>query len=293
MRDTIIRPQTGLVVVAIQVSALGVAAAIAFEAIRFYASNHWLGADAGAYWHAWHTGKLYGLPPGALDAYLYSPAFAEVTRPLALLPRNAFCITWIAVEATVFMWLLRPLGRWWGSAGFLMCVPELCLGNVYGLYALVLVVGFRAPGAWSLPVLTKITTGQGLLWFTVRREWRRLFIALATVGTVVAVSFAADHRLWLDWFHFLDQHRPDNLMRIRVLAACAVTAVGARTDRRWLLPVAVMLSCPTFNLLKGVSILSAIPRLLMQGGDSEPLAGSTLELAGTENHTGSAYKRGD
>ena len=46
------------------------------------------GSDsAHAYWNVWRVGP-YTLPPGSPDAFNYSPAFAQLLRPLTLLPRR-------------------------------------------------------------------------------------------------------------------------------------------------------------------------------------------------------------
>src|SRR4051812_29396106 len=49
------------------------------------------GLDSKAYWAAArHSHHLYSQRPGALGAYLYSPAFANALWPLAQLPRRTF-----------------------------------------------------------------------------------------------------------------------------------------------------------------------------------------------------------
>jgi hypothetical protein len=47
------------------------------------------GYDSHAYWLT-RRGSRYLAAPGRHDAYLYSPAFAQVIRPLTLLPWPVF-----------------------------------------------------------------------------------------------------------------------------------------------------------------------------------------------------------
>jgi hypothetical protein len=134
-----------------------------------------VGLDAHAYWSAWRLGHaLYTAAPEQRDAYLYSPAFAQVIWPLTLLPWPAFFMLWATLATSVYAWLLAPLGRAWAIPLVIICLPEVVFGNVWSFFALALVVGFRFSAAWAFPILLKLTPGIGLLWFAVRRQWRLL-----------------------------------------------------------------------------------------------------------------------
>jgi hypothetical protein len=233
--------------------------------------DRWNTADAHAYWAMW-LHPFYSLPPGAHDAYLYSPAFAQVLWPFTHLPWPVFSGLWMAILAAATVWLIAPL-RHWAVPVFLACVPAIITGNVYPLFAVVAVKGMRYPAAWAFPLLTKVAPGVGLVWFAARREWRRLGVALAaTTGIVVAsVIFAPGE--WSNWVSFLaHQHRvarasangisslPAPSLLVRLPVAVAVVAFAARTNRRWLLPIGMVLADP-MSAWFAFLLLTAIPRL--------------------------------
>ncbi len=160
---------------------------------------------------------------------------------------------------------------------------EVAGGNVSLLLAVAIVVGFRWPAAWSLVLLTKITPGIGLLWFAVRREWRSLFIALGATALVAAVSAVVMPAAWRQWLDVIVANAgkggtwasvPVPLL-IRLPLAVALVVWGARTDRRWTVPVASMLALPAL-WYGGLSMLLAVIPLLqrrppvgsMDNGDS-------------------------
>ena len=141
---------------------------------------------------------------------------------------------------------------------------ELSVGNVHLLMAAAIVLGFSMPEAWALVLLTKITPGVGLVWFAVRREWVSLARAVAATAAIAAVSYLVVPSWWSDWVAMLRSDAgltagtsvPVPLW-IRVPLAIAVVVWGARTDRRWSVPVAAFLALPTiwpqgFAVLVGV-----------------------------------------
>ncbi|MFK4295310.1 hypothetical protein ABH924_000442 [Arthrobacter sp. GAS37] len=146
----------------------------AAHGIFFAVLNGNPGLDAHAYWLAGRDALSYDKTAGELDAYLYSPAFAAAIRPIAVLDWPLFFALWACLESTVLVWLLKPLQLKWAIPLFLLSVPELVNGNIFILLAASAVVGIRAPAAWAFPLLTKITSGVGLVWFAARGEWRRL-----------------------------------------------------------------------------------------------------------------------
>jgi hypothetical protein len=142
---------------------------------------------------------------------------------------------------------------------------EVAGGNVSLLLAVAIVVGFRWPAAWSVVLLTKITPGVGLLWFAVRREWRSLFIAFAATAAIGAVSAIVMPPAWRQWLDVIVANAgrggtwasvPVPLL-IRLPLAVALVIWGARTDRRWTVPVASMLALPAL-WYGGVSMLLAV-----------------------------------
>ena len=119
-----------------------------------YATRGGFGMDAHAYWLAGRTPHPYGPRPGANDAYLYSPVFAQLVKPVAALPWPVFRLMWVAVEGAAYTWLLWPLPIRWRLLAGLWCVPALFIGNIYGVLGVSLVLGMRRhPSAWAYPLL--------------------------------------------------------------------------------------------------------------------------------------------
>jgi hypothetical protein len=231
-----------------------------------------LGFDAHAYWLAWHHSSLYGLPPNTADAYLYSPAFAQLIWPLAKLPWRLFLAAWTVAGFALYAWLLRPLGRTLAPPLLLFCLPQAMVGNIWPLLAVVLVFGFRRPGLWALPLLTKVTAGVGVVWFAARGEWRNLVRVLVPTALVIAVSVAISPQLWADWLHILAGDGTggsaaggyDIPLVYRLPVALALAVYAARRSRPGVLAAAMTLACPVFALsymMSNVFLLAALPRL--------------------------------
>jgi hypothetical protein len=231
-----------------------------------------LGFDAHAYWLAWHHSSLYGLPPNTADAYLYSPAFAQLIWPLAQLPWPLFLAAWTVAGFALYAWLLRPLGRTLAPPLLLFCLPQAMVGNIWPLLAVVLVFGFRRPGLWALPLLTKVTAGVGVVWFAARGEWRNLVRVLVPTALVIAVSVAISPQLWADWLHILAGDGTggsaaggyDIPLVYRLPVALALAVYAARRSRPGVLAAAMALACPVFALsymMSNVFLLAALPRL--------------------------------
>jgi hypothetical protein len=226
--------------------------------------GYW-GWDSHAYWNAWSHGLYEGAVAQTLDAYLYSPAFAQLLWPLAQLPWPVFSVAWAALLVTATAWLLAPLDRLVAVVAFLFCVPEIIWGNVAPLLGVVAVLGFGYPALWAFAFLTKVVPGVGVAWFAVRREWRQLAVALAATLIVSAVSFALAPNLWSGWARVLlanSEAHHDTLLPLvlRAPVALLVLGWGALTDRRWVMPVAMLLAYPVLTV-ESVALLAAIPRL--------------------------------
>jgi hypothetical protein len=240
------------------------------------------GVDAHAYWLAWR-GPMYTTAPGTPDAYLYSPAFAQAVWPLAQLPWPVFVFVFTLGLGAVLAWLLKPLGWKWGLPLWLAGLPEIVSGNVFILMALVAVAGFSKPRSWAFVALTKITPCVEPIWFLVRGEWKNLARALISVGIIAAVSAALAPGLWQEWFRFLLSHvgesagavgspfMPPSLVRIPIGLALIVWA--APRNKRWCVPVAMLLCTPVF-WLGSLTLLAAIPRV-QAGQRSRPSTPAT------------------
>jgi hypothetical protein len=221
------------------------------------------GQDARCYWVPGFDAPYALSEWTAPIAYVYSPAFLQLLAPLKVLAWEPFLAIWTVILLLAVRFLSGP--RLFALA-LLISVPELIGGNIHLLIAVAIVIGFRYPAAWSLVLLTKITPGVGLLWFAVRREWRSLAIALGATAAIVAVSLVISPRAWLEWFGVVDSSVGKTSgtwaalpvpLWFRLPIAVAVVTWGARTNRRWAVPVAAMLALPAL-WYGGLTILLAI-----------------------------------
>lgn len=206
--------------------------------------------DAKAYWLASQADPYARSTVGQGYAYLYSPAFIQAFAPFQLLPWPVFTAVWTLLIFGAFLWAAGP---WALPLLAIVTVPSsISIGNLEFFLAAAIVAGFRWPGAWALPLLTKPTMGIGLLWFAVRREWRSLLIALGISALIAAVSFVAAPNLWFQWRDVLIANQNPTIdiwqlpgpLAVRVLIAAAIVVWGARTDRAWTVPVAAAIALP-------------------------------------------------
>lgn len=202
--------------------------------------------DARGFWSAW-DGGLYDIGWREYEAFVYSPAFAQVLWPFTLLPWPAFAGLWTAAAIGCLFAMRVP----WMLA-FPGVIDDILRGNIHVFLAAAIVAGFRYPGAWALGILTKVTPGIGLLWFAARREWRSLTWAAGVTGAIVAVSFALSSPLWLEWFGLLSANAGETArikviplpLLVRLPIAAMIVGFGALTSRAWLVPIGVMVGLP-------------------------------------------------
>jgi hypothetical protein len=156
-------------------------------------------------------------------------------------------------------------------------VYELCVGNIHFLLAAAFVCALRAPVAWAIPVLTKITPGVGWLWHVVRREWRAAAVGVGLTLAIVAVSYLLNPTAWADWVALLSSStgRTDLLVPRMVLAALLV-AWGAWTGRPWVIAVAGWLALPVIWVNSWVILLAVIR--LRDGTGMRPIRRATSAL---------------
>jgi hypothetical protein len=223
-----------------------------------------VGFDAYAYWSV-DPAQPYRETAGALGAFTYSPVIARLFSPFSLLPFWEFLWLWLAVLVATAMWLGGK------SALAVLAFPPVALelyhGNVHLLMAAAIVLGFRFPAAWAFVLLTKVTPGVGLVWFAVRREWRRLAIALGVTVALVAISLAFDARSWSAWMTDslgatasgapLNQFALPVPLLLRLPAAAILVAWGAHTDRAWTVPVGATVALPVL-WPSGFAVLAAL-----------------------------------
>ncbi len=226
------------------------------------------GQDARCYWQATLANPYLHSDWNDPIAYVYSPAFLQLVSPLTALPWQAFMAVWTAILVLAVRFLTGPRLL---AAGLLFpfAAMEVAGGNVSLLLAVAIVIGFRWPAAWVIVLLTKLTPGIGLLWFAVRREWRSLAIALGATAAIAAVSFVLMPDQWRTWVDVVVRNAGKGgtwasvpiPLWIRLPASVALVVWGARTDRRWTVPVASMLALPAL-WYGGISMLLAVIPLL-------------------------------
>ena len=211
--------------------------------------------DARAYW-ALELDSLYSRGQvGGVDAYLYSPAFGQAFTPLTWLPWGVFAGLWAALNLTALTWMAGP-----ALAGLLLVVPgspvidEVGTGNIHLMLGAAIVLAFRWPVAWALPLLTKVAPGIGVLWLAGARQWRALAIALGSTAAIALASFAIAPGLWLEWVDVLagnvDRPIPTEIAVIpgplwgRTAVAAGIALIGGWRGWRWAAPVAATLALP-------------------------------------------------
>jgi Glycosyltransferase family 87 len=257
---------------------LVLAAYFAIHAILM-SRRYGLGWDAHAYYVAW-SGGLYEALPGSIDAYNYSPLFAQLTAPLTLLPWPLYCAVLIGAAAGGVAWLVRPLPVPLAVGAWFACLPEILSGNVFWLLALMTVLGFAHGSPWCAAAFTKLLPCLGPVWFLVRGEWRHLAGFVATALALLSVSVLVSPGEWLSWLDFLRASAGSSSgvvyltpmalpfpLAARLPLALIVVVVAARTDRRWLVPVAMVVASPVVG--GGTfALLAAIPRLRRADGSA-------------------------
>ena len=212
-----------------------------------------VGFDAFAYWSL-SIEDPYATKIGGLGSFLYTPVVARLFAPVANLDWPTFLWLWLGVLLATAIWL-GGRHRWLWVLAFPPVALELYHGNIHLLMAAAIALGFRYPATWAFVLLAKVTPGIGLLWFALRREWRNLAIALGATAAIVVVSLAVDLRLWVDWVDRQilgslqtapNQPHIDIPLVVRLAAAALLVAWGARTGRRWTVPVAAAIAMPVF-----------------------------------------------
>ena len=209
------------------------------------------GFDFYAYWAVDPTDP-YRIPDG-LGAFHYAPPVILLAEPFKLLTSfDVAYAVWTALMAALLVWVARSWALAW--CAFPPVASELYHGNIDLLLAAALVAGFRAPAAWVLLPITKVTTGINLLWPILRRD-RRAIATVAVVGLVVVVaSFAVQGvDLWRAWIDHLlvRMGRPEAggalieiSLWLRLPFAIVLMVWASLTSRRWVVPIAIALAMP-------------------------------------------------
>jgi hypothetical protein len=130
-------------------------------------------------------------------------------------------------------------------------------GNVQLFIAAGLVFALRGNVLGWLPgLLTKVVSGIGLGWYVVRGEWRPLVLSLAAAAAVAAFSFIFSPSQWFQWVDWTIKNAgtPSPIVLepipfiVRLPMSLAVLIWGARTNRAWVVPIAVGWGTPALYL---------------------------------------------
>ncbi len=230
-------------------SAAVILLAVGSSAEPFSPDSFGPGHDARSYWVVTLDDPYaFGLV-GEESAFPYSPAFLQALTPIRVLDWTPFLVVWTGLLMAALLVMVGPLLF---APMVALTAIDLWGGNIHLLLALAIVAGFRWPAAWAFMLLSKVTPGIGLLWFAARGEWRALSVALGTATVIGGISLAVAPDIWVDWFRFLEGstgrstvgHSVPVPLWVRIPLAAAVVVIAARTDRRWLLPVGVLLALP-------------------------------------------------
>ena len=231
-----------------------------------------LGVDSHAYWAAWIGDSMYDRAPGTLDAYLYSPAFAQAVWPLVQLPWPVFGVLWALATVAGLVYLFAPMGWRWVPPLLLLCSPEIASGNVFWLLAL----------GWRLIFCIRRC---GLLPCSPRKDLcAGADLVCGASGAAQACRIGKSHRyrdrrscarppdLWSECSHswWIAQDRvtlvsapPSSRLSSSGFRSLLVLLVAtALMNIRWGLPVAMVWATPASGIA-AFTILAALPRLLL------------------------------
>jgi hypothetical protein len=216
--------------------------------------------DPYGYWLALSRPALYAIPWGQDNAYVYSPAFAQILGPLGGLSYPAFEVVWTMLAALA----LYAVAREWTPIALVIVGAEIG-NNIFVLLALVIAFGERRPALWAFALLTKPTLGVCLLWFVVRREWVKLGEALAATAVIAGLSALVAPVWWGEWIAILVQNHSAWGMIIplplpaRLVIALVIVIIAAGRGWPILLPVAALFALPSVSMNAPSMLVACIP----------------------------------
>ena len=103
--------------------------------------------DAYGIWNAWLPGGLYDIPWLDYEAYVYSPAFAQIIYPFTLLPWELFAALWTGLAIGILFWMRVP---------WMLAFPRGRGRHPAGQHP-------RLPGRGGVPCAPGTTLGSGRL----------------------------------------------------------------------------------------------------------------------------------
>jgi len=196
-------------------------------------------------------------------AYGYPPIAAQLAAPLFQMPFPAFAFLLRLLEVASLVFLTGPLA---GALIFTTPVAsEINAANINLPIAVIMVLGFRWPALWAFPLLTKPSMGVGLLWFVLRREWRKAAIPIAIAGALSLGSFVLAPRVWFEWLDWLRANPQVGAwpypfpLWARLPFSLALIVWGARTNRPWTVPLASALALPRLYYQSPAILIALVP----------------------------------
>ena len=196
-------------------------------------------------------------------AYGYPPIAAQLAAPLFQMPLPAFAFLLRLLEVASLVFLTGPLA---GALIFTTPVAsEINAANINLPIAVIMVLGFRWPALWAFPLLTKPSMGVGLLWFVLRREWRKAAIPIAIAGALSLGSFVLAPRVWFEWLDWLRANPQVGAwpypfpLWARLPFSLALIVWGARTNRPWTVPLASALALPRLYYQSPAILIAVVP----------------------------------
>jgi hypothetical protein len=196
--------------------------------------------------------------------FVYPPVVAQLMAPLFDIPFALFALLLRVIEVASLVLLTGPLA---GALIFTTPVAsEVNAANINLLIAVVMVLGFRWPALWAIPLLTKPSMGVGLLWFILRGDWRKAAIPIAIAGVLAGGSFLFDQRVWLQWVDFLAHSTPPvgewpypYPIWARLPISLVLVVWGARTNRPWTVALASALALPRLYYQSPAILIALVP----------------------------------
>lgn len=241
--------------------------------------------DAWNYWRAGTSVDLYPDrwgDPGVGQWLFYPPFVAQISRLMQPIGWDLFVFV-IAVSTFLAMWYC--LRRWsvlvlaLGTVGAIAPLPPVTatllgyalIGNLQWILAATILLAIRHPTLWVVELLTKVTPSIGWWWHVIRGEWGSAARGALVAGAVLAVSVVASPDMWRQFFVFTEANgsmaEPPMPMfpvpfGIRLITAAILLGWGARTDRRWTVPIAAGWALPAIWGLGFLPFWAAATRLV-------------------------------
>ena len=197
------------------------------------------------------------------SAFGYSPVVAQLGAPFFQLPFPLFALLLRVLEVVSLVVLTGPLA---GALIFTTPVAsEINAANINLPLAVIMVLGFRWPALWAIPLLTKPSMGIGLLWFVLRGEWRKAAIPIAIAGALAVGSFLFNQRVWFEWLQWLRDNPQVGEwpypwpLWARLPISLGLIVWGARTNRPWTVAVGSAFALPRLYFQSPAILIAVVP----------------------------------